>query len=69
MSSTRWLLVGIACVALWSGHAVAQTEPWEDYSKAGAEAFLDGDYAEARRQFAASLGEARRFGPDDPRLA
>ena len=48
--------------------AAAQAETWKDYSKAGIEAYLDGDYAEARRQFVASLGAARRFGPDDLHL-
>ncbi len=66
---TRWLLVGLVCLALWPAPARAQVELWEEYSKAGVEAFQGGDFAEARRQFAASLGVATRLGADSPYLA
>jgi tetratricopeptide (TPR) repeat protein len=42
---------------------------WEDISKAGAQAFQNGDYGEAERQFAGAVSEAKQLGPDDPRLA
>ena len=36
---------------------------------ARAEAYLQGDYTEAEKQFAAALKEAEQFAPKDPRLA
>jgi tetratricopeptide (TPR) repeat protein len=69
MTKPRWLLAGVVCLALWPAPAPAQGNLWETYNDAGVKAYLDGDHAEARTQFAAALREARRFGTDDPRLA
>ena len=68
-NKTRWLLVGLMCLALWSAHASAQGGPWETYMAAGAKAYQQGNYPEAEKQFGAALKEAEGFGPQDPRLA
>ncbi len=64
---TKWLLVGLVCLALWPAHASAQGGQWN--TAAGIEAYQRGDYAEAEKQFRAALNEAEGFGPQDPRLA
>ena len=63
------VLVALACLALWPQHAPAQSEPWERLKDAGAEAYQEGNYAEAERQYAAALKAAEGFGREDPRLA
>ncbi len=62
-TKTRWLLAGLVCLALWPAHASAQGDPWQSYMDAGVEAYLQGDYTEAEKQFAAALKEAEGFGP------
>ena len=54
---------------LWPAAALAQVEQWQSYMDAGVEAYLQGDYTEAEKQFAAALKEAEQFAPKDPRLA
>ena len=66
---TKWLLVGLVCLALWPAHASAQGDPWQSYMDAGVEAYQQGNYPEAEKLFAAALKEAEWFGPQDPRLA
>ncbi len=67
---TRWLLVGLVCLAAAAGaYAFLQGGPWETYMAAGNKAYQQGNYAEAEKQFAAALEEAEQFAPEDPRLA
>ncbi len=66
---TKWLLVGLVCLALWPVHAFAQGGQWNTLNAAGIEAYQRGDYAEAEKQWSAALKEAEGFGPQDPRLA
>ncbi len=65
---TKWLLVGLVCLALWPAHASAQGGQWDTLNAAGIEAYQHGDYAEAEKQFGVALNEAEGFGPQDPRL-
>ena len=66
---TRWLLVGLVCLALWSAHASAQGGLWETYMAAATKAYQQGNYPEAEKQLGAALKEAEGLGPQDPRLA
>ncbi len=66
---TRWLLVGLVCLALWPAHASAQGGQWNTLNAAGIEAYQRSDYAEAEKQLGAALKEAEGFGPQDSRLA
>ena len=66
---TKWLLVGLVCLALWPAHASAQGGLWETYMAAGVKAYQQGNYPKAERQLEAALKEAEGFGPQDPRLA
>ena len=43
--------------------------PWTTYSDAGREAYEQGHYAEAEKQWMAALKEAEKFGQQDRRLA
>ncbi len=47
---TKWLLVGLVCLALWAAHASAQGGQWNTLNAAGIEAYQRGDYAEAEKQ-------------------
>ncbi len=49
--NTRWLLVGLVCLALWPVHASAQVGLWEIYLAAGVWAYQQGYYPEAEKQF------------------
>ena len=62
-----WL--GVFCVALIAAQALAQANLWEEHINAGVEAYQLGDNREAEKQFFAAVGEAEKFGPEDPRLA
>ena len=64
-AKTAWLLLAILCLASF---AVAQDTAWEKYMKAGMEAYQQGQYAEAEKQFSAALKEAEKFGEQDPRV-
>ena len=44
-----------------------QTRLWESYNQAGSDAYEQGNYAEAEKQFLAALQEAENFGPEGPR--
>src|SRR5262249_3544505 len=67
--SWRWAVVA----ALWLMGSVmdvsAQEGPWERVTAAGVQAFAQGDYAEAARQFQAALPLAEAWRPADERLA
>ena len=56
-----WLILGTACVT--------RDVRWEAHSAAGREAYQQGDYAEAEKQWTAALKKAEGFEPQDPRLA
>ncbi len=69
----RLSLVGVLCVmlvsALFIGCGQSAGSAWERYNQAGMEAYQQGNYAEAEKQWLAALQEAENFGPEDPRLA
>ena len=60
-SGLVWLLLGTACFAPGA--------TWEAHSDAGLEAYQQGDYAEAEKQWMAAVRKAEAFEPQDPRLA
>ena len=67
---TTWHWALAACWLLGSGTDVsAQEGRWERVTAAGAQAFAQGDYAEATRQFQAALPLAEGRRPDAERLA
>ena len=66
---TRWLVVGVLCVALWTAAASAQQTRWEKLTDAGVKAYQEGRYAEAEKLLSDALKEAEKLGPNDPRLA
>ncbi len=65
---TKWLLVGLVCLALWPAYTSAQGGLWETYMAAGDKEYQQGKYPEAEKQWAAALKVAERFGPEGPRL-
>ncbi len=68
-TKTRWLLVGLVCLALAAvAYVFLQGDPWETYMAAGDKAYQQGNYPEAEKQLEAALKEAEGFGPQDPRL-
>jgi len=70
MTKTRWLLVGLLCLALAAvAYVLLQGGRWESYNAAGVEEYQRGDYAEAEKQLAAAIKEAEGLGSQDPRLA
>ena len=65
---TRWLLVGLVCLAAAAvAYAVLQGGPWETYRAAGDKAYHQGNYPEAEKQLAAA--EAKRKAEEERRLA
>ncbi len=66
---TKWLLVGLVCLALLPSCAVDEGPTWEAQLAAGNKAFERGDYPEAERRLEPALRKAEGFGPQDPRLA
>ncbi len=66
---TRWLLVGLVCLALWPAYTSAQGGLWETYMAAATKAYQQGNYPETEKQLGAALKEAEGFGPQDLRLA
>ena len=70
MTKTRWLHVGLVCLALAAvAYVFLQGGRWESYNAAGVDAYQRGDYADAEKQWSDGLKEAEEFGPEDPRLA
>ena len=65
MHPRLWLVVCAWCLIGWTAPAQAS---WEAYQQAGEAAYSRGRYTEAERMFLAAVREARRFGPQDPRL-
>ena len=49
--------------------AIAQDLSWEDRMRAGSKAYQRGDYKQAESHLRAGLDDAKKFGPNDPRLA
>ncbi len=68
-AKTRWLPVGVLCLAFLPSCVVDEGSTWEAQIAAGSKAFQRGDYPEAERQFEPALKTAEGFGPQDPRLA
>ncbi len=70
MTTTRWVVVGLACLAAAAmGYSFLQASPWETQLAAGEKAYQQGNYLEAEKRLVAALKEAEGFGPQDPRLA
>jgi len=69
MSVRSFTLSVLAVLWLCSTSAFAQVEQWQSYIVAGTRAYQQDNYAEAERQWGSALKEAKRFGPQDPRLA
>ena len=70
MTKTRWVVVGLACLAAAAmGYSFLQASPWETQLAAGEKAYQQGNYPEAEKRLVAALKEAEGFGPQDPRLA
>ncbi len=67
--NTRLWLAALLCLVLWPTHASAHDRAWQSYIDAAVEAYVEGDYAEAGRQFEAAVKRAEAFGPEDLRLA
>ncbi len=65
----RWILAGLLSLSFWSAFAWAGAEEWQSHMDAGVEAYVDGDHAEAGKQYGAAVNEAEAFGADDPRLS
>jgi serine/threonine protein kinase/Tfp pilus assembly protein PilF len=51
-----------------SPHAASSGTLWSSFFDAGQKAFLAGDYRGAEKLYRDAVGEAERFGPEDPRL-
>ncbi len=66
---SKRFLAGLLCLVLWSTYASAQDRAWQSYIDAAVEAYVEGDYAEARKQFERAVQTAEAFGLEDPRLA
>ena len=66
---TRWLLVGVLCLAFWLAGCSNEEKRWEGLIADGETAYQAGRYAEAEKLFLAALKEAEEFGEQDPRLA
>ncbi len=69
LGKTRWLLVGVLCLAFWLAGCSNEEKRWEGLIAAGETAYQAGRYAEAEKLFLAALKEAEEFGEQDPRLA
>ncbi|PZM81652.1 MAG: hypothetical protein DKT66_20860 [Candidatus Melainabacteria bacterium] len=55
--------------ACLSSPALADEAAWNKYTMDGAKAYEGGNFGVAQRNFEASLAEAKKFGPNDMRLA
>ncbi len=63
---TRWLLVGLVCLALWPVHASAQGGQWNTLNAAGVEAYQRGDYAEATKMEARAKAIRAKHAEQNP---
>ena len=67
----RRTILCIAVTFLWATHdpdMASGQSSWQSDMDAGVEAYVEGDYAEAGKQFAAAVKVAEAFGQEDPRL-
>ena len=69
-TTTRWLLAGMLCLALWPTPAQAQIQELDDAYNRYSELYAEGRYQAAIpfAEIALRLGE-REFGPDHPNTA
>ena len=66
MTKTRWVLVGLLCLALaTSAYFVVREVAWGTYYAAGIKAAVRGDYPEAERQLGIAIKVAEMFGHQD----
>ena len=68
----RRTILCIAATFLWATHdpnIASGQSSWQSDMDAGVEAYVEGDYAEAGKQFEAAANLAEAFGQGDPRLA
>src|SRR5262247_4657554 len=63
-----WLLVFLGCLPCWPSSASAQKTAWEQYQRAGVQAYKQGLYTEAEQQLTAALEEAELLGLPDRNL-
>ena len=69
LRKTRWMIAALLCLVVWPGHGFAQDARWQSHMDAAVEAYVEGDYADARERFEAAVKAAEAFGSEDPRLA
>ena len=67
MRKLAYILVLLGLYA-WPASGLAQNRAWENYMLAGNEAYRQGDYQGAEKQWTAGLRIAEQLGPDDHRL-
>jgi tetratricopeptide (TPR) repeat protein len=63
-----WAIAALWCLCSVTG-VYAQDLRWDRVTTVGLQAFEQGDYDEAARQFEVALAIAGTFAPDDPRVA
>ncbi len=59
---SKWFLAGLLYLVLWPTHASTQDRAWRSYIDAAVEAYVEGEYAEARKQFDRTVKTAEAFG-------
>ncbi len=69
LGTTRWLLVGLLCLAVWPTTASTQERAWKKAVAAVVKALQEGRLGEAEKLLLAAVQEAEKFGEQDPRLA
>ena len=67
-NKTRWVLAGLMFLAVAAAES-AGARSWRSYMEAGNEAYQQGNYAEAEKQWEAAVNEAEGFRRQDARLA
>jgi len=68
-NKTTWLLAGLLWLALGAGCTTPQGGLWQDAVDAADEAYTQGNYAEAEKNFRKAVNRAEAFEPEDLRLA
>ncbi len=69
LGTTRWLLVGLLCLAVWPTTASTQETAWKKAVAAAVKALQEGRLGEAEKLLLAAVQEAEKFGEQDPRWA